>query len=90
MPDSQPTSDTDGEAALPGWEPLSCCPYCQAPLGEQRVRVCPNCGEALSDDAWETFQPVRGKLFRTIAILILIVVALACVAIIALSITSPL
>ena len=90
MTEPTPTSDTDPESALDGWDQRPVCPRCQTPLGEQPVRQCPNCSEPLADDVWETFQPVRGKLFRVVAILIIAVVLIASLAIIALSITSPL
>lgn len=76
---------TQHDSLLPA---ASVCPACGVSLGELRVRTCPRCGAPLGAEVWEVYQPPRGPVFRTIAVLIIALVVIGSIAMLGLTLSS--
>lgn len=77
--------ELEHDGLMPG---MSRCPECGGTLGELRVERCPHCGAVLTPDVWDVYQPPRGPVFKTIAILIIALVVVGSIAMFALTVSS--
>jgi predicted nucleic acid-binding Zn ribbon protein len=66
------------------------CPGCGKAIDEVGLDVCPHCGGVLAGQEWVSYRPERGRAYRLIAIVILVVVGLSMLLVLLLTLLSQL